>query len=367
MAEPLLSSLCLICHANPPKYRCPRCSSKTCSLACSKRHKLWSDCNGVRDPTVYKPLCELTTPAGVDHDYNFITSIERGIERTNKLIVEEKGLVCSHELLGAANNHRRCARHHTGGDTTLLSKALESSGVIVEKAPKGMRRNRDNSTKWSRPQKCINWQVEWVRDDGSRILGKALENCPIGETYTAFLEEQRRLNMTGSEKKEIKKRKAEEIRAKEKLAKRAKIISSFNLFMRRSTLQNPESSAWDQTIVTESDEAERKSSVASDTESTRKPSGPYEAYQGYFFYLHRPYTPSSHPRVLIPLSPIEPLSTLLRDRVVLEFPTIYAISYPPASLPGNFMLENDYLQNGRFDPSQQGAMEDMDIEEGEII
>ena len=115
MAEPLLSSLCRICHTNPPKYRCPRCSSQTCSLTCSKRHKLWSDCNGVRDPTVYKPRHELATPAGIDHDYNFISSIERGIERTDRLIVDEKRLVDRKELLGHGDNRRWKARQHTGG------------------------------------------------------------------------------------------------------------------------------------------------------------------------------------------------------------------------------------------------------------
>jgi hypothetical protein len=363
MAEPLLSSLCRICHTNPPKYRCPRCSSQTCSLACSKRHKLWSECNGVRDPTVYKPRHELATPAGIDHDYNFISSIERGIERTDKLIVEEKGLVDRKELLGGEHNRRWNTRQRTEGVSTLLSKALEQAGVVVDRAPKGMKRSKDNSTNLSKHVKCINWQVEWIRDDGSRILGKVLENHLLGEAYAALLEEQRRANMTEAEKKHDKKRKADEIK---RHAKKAKTSSHFDLLVQTSTLQNPESSAWDQVVMPESEEVEPDSSLGTCDESPGPPSKSYQACSGFYFYLHRPYTPSSHPRVLIPLQPSESLSKLLRNRVVLEFPTIYAISSPPTCLPDTFMLEDDYFKR-HFDTPQRNTDKHFDMEEGEVV
>jgi len=363
MAEPLLSSLCRICHTNPPKYRCPRCSSQTCSLACSKRHKLWSDCNGVRDPTVYKPRHELATPAGIDHDYNFISSIERGIERTDRLIVDEKRLVDRKELQGYGENRRWKSRQHIGGDTPL-EKALERSGVIVDKAPKGMKRNTDNNTNWSKHQKCINWQVEWIRDDGSRILGKVLEIHPVGEAYAAFLEEQRRAGMTAAEKKQDKKRKATEIK---RMSKKVKAESGFDLLMQRSILQNPDSLAWDQVVVPASEEVDGKPVIELGTEPLPVPlNESHEVSTSYYFYLHRPYTPSFRPRVLIPLNASEPLSASLRNRSVLEFPTIYALPSPPTSLPDNFMLEDDYLKV-HIDPSRRNNTdEDVDMEEGEI-
>jgi hypothetical protein len=363
MAEPLLSSLCRICHTNPPKYRCPRCSAQTCSLACSKRHKLWSDCNGVRDPTIYKPRHELATPAGIDHDYNFISSIERRIERTDRLIVDEKHLVDRKELLGHSDNRRWKGRQHTGGDS-LLERALERSGVIVNKAPKGMKRNTDNSTNWSKHQKCINWQIEWIRYDGVHLLGKVLEIHPIGQAYAALLEEQRRANMTAAEKKQDKKRKAEEL--KERIAKKAKVEPGFDIFMPRSTLQNPDSSAWDQITIHESEQADGKSRTEMDTDLINASSNHYlQASADYQFYLHRPYTLSSQPRILIPLSSSEPLSTLLRNRVVLEFPTIYALPFTPKSLPDNFMLEDDYLRR-HLESSGRNNTKDVDMEEGEI-
>lgn len=82
--DTLLSDLCTICHINPPKYRCPRCSTRTCSLPCSRRHKLWSQCSGVRDPAAYLKRSELATESAFDRDFNFITKIERSLERAER-------------------------------------------------------------------------------------------------------------------------------------------------------------------------------------------------------------------------------------------------------------------------------------------
>jgi HIT zinc finger len=377
MADPLLSSLCRVCNTNSPKYRCPRCSSQTCSLACSKRHKLWSDCNGVRDPTVYKPRRELATPAGIDHDYNFISAIERGIERTDKVIVEERGLLDRKELLGRDNNGRWNGRKRGGADTAL-SKALERSGVIVDRAPKGMKRNMENSTNWSKSQKCINWQIEWIQEDGTRVLGKVLEKQPIGQAHAHLLEEQRRANMTEAERKQDKKRKSEEMKMKE--AKRARLNSCHDLFTQRSILQNPASSAWD-LLPDQHDKESNAPTIAvhaettldlssSSTTSAPPPSRPFQ----YFFYLHKPHTPSSppHPRVLIPLHPSDTFQSQLRNRVLLEFPTVHVLSFPPAYLPDIFMLEEEFLAGRdlrRFvlDGGDEGEDEDMDMEEGEVV
>lgn len=280
------------------------------------------------------------------------------------MIVEEKGLVDRKELMGNDGHRRWKVRHHHESVSTLLSRAIERAGVIVDRAPKGMKRSKDNSTNLSKHVKCINWQVEWVKDDGSRILGKVLEKIPIGEAYAALIEEQRRANMTDAEKKQDKKRKADEIKRQ---AKKAKISPGSDLLIQRSTMQNPESSAWDQDVGPDFEDAEPKSTLATDTEPAGLSSqNTYEAYLGFYFYLHRPYTPSSHPRVVIPLQSSESLSTLLRNRVVLEFPTIYVIPCSPTSLPDNFMLEDDYLQKNSA-AFQYNMEENVDMEEGEIV
>lgn len=76
---------------------------------------------------------QLATPAGVDHDYNFLSSIERGVDRAEKRIDElEHGSIAEdrapQKLLRAFDNH------------------YSAAGVTVIRAPKGMTRSNENKT-----------------------------------------------------------------------------------------------------------------------------------------------------------------------------------------------------------------------------
>ena len=123
-------------HVNPYKYRCPRCSALTCSLHCIKRHKQWAQCNGVRDPTVYVKQKDLATPKGIDHDYNYLTSIERQIDHAEReatsrgVVLEEASHTKTNKIKGEAS----------------LEAAFENCGAVVIKAPKGMSRSKQNET-----------------------------------------------------------------------------------------------------------------------------------------------------------------------------------------------------------------------------
>src|ERR1700710_2574724 len=157
--EDVLYALCRICNVHEAKYTCPRCLIQTCSLPCSRRHKLWASCSGIRDPTAFRPKSELATPSGIDHDYNFLHSIEHGIERSEKLIVEERELVGKDELrlarAGEEDNNRRRRKQgpqHAGEEP--IQRSLKKTETTVQRAPKGMRRNLENETTWSRKQRA---------------------------------------------------------------------------------------------------------------------------------------------------------------------------------------------------------------------
>ena len=288
--------------------------------------------------------------------------------------MEEKGLVGIKELLGNNDNGRRRPQR-LSKENTPLARAMERTGVIVDIAPKGMKRNKDNTTNWSKAQKCINWQVEWVKDDGSRFLGKVLESQPIGEAYAGLLEEQRRANMTEEEKLQRKKRKAEELKTRQREAKKVKRNPSLGFLIQETLLQNPKSSAWDLDPSQDRGHVHQDSTTATNIKSRSSLS--YQSYEpsaDCYFYLHRPRTASSLPRVLIPLHPLGTLSALLPYRVVLEFPTIYALSCPPNSLPKNLMLEDTYFAAVKTaEPVQDrnGLVnydsDDSGMEDGEIV
>ncbi|KAI9155896.1 Box C/D snoRNA accumulation [Blastocladiella emersonii ATCC 22665] len=51
---------CTVCAAASPKYKCPRCLRRTCSVACVRAHKSRDSCSGERSKTDYVPLQSYT-------------------------------------------------------------------------------------------------------------------------------------------------------------------------------------------------------------------------------------------------------------------------------------------------------------------
>lgn len=363
MADTVLTSLCQICHLTAPKYTCPRCAQQTCSLACSQRHKKWSQCNGVRDPTVYKPIYQVATPAGIDHDYNFLHGIEVGRERSERELVEARGIVDLDELRDDGDDGR--ARRlrgpvNTGVMDPVQRRARELRMEIV-RAPKGMRRARENGTNWSRKKKCVHWQVEWLHG-GERVLGKVMETRPVGLAWDEQWEHERkkshRGDATGLLEKKRKRNESETDRVpagaadKKKLCADELVPDDADASTKPAVLQNLLTGAWN--AEHEHDNEDDDDHGAASGESQR-------AKASYQLYLHRPMTPSSMPKVLVPLNHSQSLSQILRYRVVLEFPTIHVVEHRGigGALPEGFMLEADYAA-----ATGQAIPQDSDAEMG---
>lgn len=336
MDEPLLSSLCSICYIDPPKYTCPRCFSQTCSLNCSKRHKIWSSCNGTRDPTVYKPISQVATPSGIDHDYNFLHSIELGIERSEKVLIEDLSLVSREELKsgGSSESGGIFRKKHNQANQrpgeANIREFIQNNNIQVVKAPKGMRRNKENTTIWNRKKKTIYWQVEWLRGlPCNRILHRISGAESIGSEYDVICEEESRMKMTDEERKEDRKRKAQELRFQ--VTKKRKLDPSNCLSLGPALLQDPETKTWRMNP----NMGDHQGGIANDT--PREP-----VSRNLHFYIHRPLTPASFPKVIAEIDPNNTLTEVLANRCVLEYPTIYVLDQNSSQLPANFMLEKDY-------------------------
>ncbi|XP_040577663.1 box C/D snoRNA protein 1 [Lepeophtheirus salmonis] len=68
------SSLCETCQKNEPKYTCPGCSIRSCSLDCVKKHKSGVDaCDGIRRKSSYVPLSQFTDD-DLEKDFTFMSS-----------------------------------------------------------------------------------------------------------------------------------------------------------------------------------------------------------------------------------------------------------------------------------------------------
>lgn len=80
---PMESKKCFVCQQNPVKYTCPRCSRRTCSLACCLTHKKTLHCNGQREKTAFKSL-ETMTDLDLLSDYRFLEEVHRHADSSER-------------------------------------------------------------------------------------------------------------------------------------------------------------------------------------------------------------------------------------------------------------------------------------------
>ncbi|KAI2622836.1 hypothetical protein GGS21DRAFT_534324 [Xylaria nigripes] len=335
MADPLLTSLCTICHIQPPRYKCPRCKARTCSLSCVKKHKTWSSCNGERDPTVFIPLTKLKTDAGIDHDYNFLTKIERSVERAERILREDRDILPEGTPDQPLHKKARLGKGQSRGRTTIDNgprrwdknalQRMRALGIHVSSVPYGMTRSRENKTSWNRRTKTINWQVEWVIFDTEpsiristqtqfkRLLHKALDETPLHVAFTEALEFERQRQLTNHERAEEKAHRKQQL-----LGKRP---------------QDPKTSMWQDSLCLMQNYTTGSWNGATDTCSL------FTAKDKYHFFFLKPKTPSREPRRLMPLEASENLASILPDKEIVEYPTIYVLPAPAVGLGEGYIIE----------------------------
>ncbi|KAK2002441.1 HIT zinc finger protein [Colletotrichum falcatum] len=389
MADPLLTSLCAICHTEPPRYKCPRCTIRTCSLACTKRHKAWSSCNGIRDATAYVPPSKLKTAAGVDHDFNFLSGIERAVQRSEKEIVEERQLLRPEDLRPI---EVRSVQWKTGRDgrkkrvlvTEVLKgdgggarqdalasmpfkKRLARFGILLRRAPVGMARQKENGTNFSKASGRINWQVEWLlvpsetgaetqgRQQGvdeakkrtRRIMAKAFDDMPLYKALAAgqrhFHEEQAR--------KEHRRQQPDDDGDDEEEAHDGAHASTGRPKKRRkhqhkpgqslATAQDTETGAWHPGRFCMQTAARGAwtphTGMAPYTGTTEEEEAQKGRYAFYVAGTTSAATSAAGRTVVHAVDAAAPLGDALRDMTVFEFPTLYVVE-AGAALPG-FLLE----------------------------
>ncbi|KAL7922915.1 hypothetical protein ACQKWADRAFT_62186 [Trichoderma austrokoningii] len=333
MADPLLTSLCAICHTSVPQYKCPRCNLRTCSLACVKKHKSWSQCSGERDQTAYVPKSRLSTAAGVDHDYNFLHSIEMASERAERVLVEDKGIIQKDELrpltveevrwqVGRDGRRRKVLvtrlvrRARERAVDKLLASRLRRLGTEVVSLPQGMTRQRDNHTTVNRKSGRINWQVEWFTFEENknkmrtRTLAKLSDDVPLYKGYGALLETQTQAKTRANVPK----------RAFRGVAQNP---WDSHWHVASDCLQDPLSGGWISIRAASIDIWPRD-----DDESRRR---------RFQFFLESSRKRPDKKVTVTPVAPEECLRHILSNTRVIEFPAIYVLDEGEA-LPAGYVL-----------------------------
>ncbi|XP_044724638.1 zinc finger domain-containing protein [Hirsutella rhossiliensis] len=309
MADPLLTSLCAICH--------------TCSAACVKKHKAWSECSGERDATVFIPQSQLRTVAGVNHDYNFLHKLDLSVERAERMLVGDKGLVRQDELRPQTVQQVRWKTGRDGRKKKVLvvaPKAPKETGerrferflahrlrqlnIQITRAPQGMARQRENNTTFNRRSGGINWQVEWLvlgdEDQGpgtdqekgpmTRCLSKVLEDVPLYQAYQAVQDDRAR----AGRKKGLRSGRREE----------AQRLSDSKWNPVASSAQDPLTGHW---------------------------------RRQFRFFLGGPPTGSNLATAIAALEPTDCLRDILANTRLLEYPTLYVFKAGKA-LPAGFVV-----------------------------
>ncbi|KAJ5546122.1 Zinc finger HIT-type [Penicillium frequentans] len=340
-SDPLLSELCSICHVNPPKYRCPRCSTRTCSLPCTRRHKLWSQCSGVRDPAAYLKRSELATESAFDRDFNFITGVERSLERADRE-VENRGIDLGRGQAASGDGDEPGLKRKipqqglVKGEAAFLRRA-EEGAVTVIRAPRGMSRNKLNNSRWHPKHKCLSWSVEWISAAGVKNLRNCLEGHTLADCYDRGFPASK--GKTGESSKEEKKPDQQEGDAAAQDS--TDIVPPATATEAENTTE-PVGEQLGQPQISEAVES------STETAAERPQDLPIGPHRGLHFYLHRPRTTVKKP-VLVPLAPSMTLAAALRERTVMEFPTIYVLPESPGTLladkdTSSFMLEEEYIR-----------------------
>ena len=357
---------------------------RTCSLACIRKHKSWSDCSGERDPTVYKPPKQLRTAAGIDHDYNFLHGLETTVQRTEKTLVEERGLLRPDELRREPLTIRE-VRWKTGRDgrkrkvvvtrelkeaqgagrkmERLLGNRLRALGVEIMFAPTGMQRQRENKTTFNRKSGRVNWQIEWLKlEDGgqktARTLGKALEDEPLYKAYHAAVAAE----------------------GQSKLAKAQQPAGGKPIRGARMYAQLPHDATWNTAPdVLQEPSTGRWVAAAAVQESGLWVCEKDELQRGAFdYFLANPRQKSDQPRVVTMLDADDCLRDVLRNTSVLEFPTVYLLrkgeTLPPGFVLGPKKRSSQAAPSSKRKdgPGKKGPRsakrrkQDSDLEEGEV-
>jgi HIT zinc finger len=202
---PKSSVPCQICTADSAKYTCPRCGFKTCSLDCSKAHKIGTTadagCSGIKENNAggFVAMNSYGYSAFVN-DYVFLEEVGRNISVWGRDIQEKKLL--GGGMAGVSNGRGKGARMIGRGNRkdarggkgrskreVLRDMLLERADVDIQLCPEGMERRKMNQSSWD-----TKYVISFMRCC-SRSLMRKQQLC---RTNTGYLTIQYRLHQANN-------------------------------------------------------------------------------------------------------------------------------------------------------------------------
>jgi hypothetical protein len=178
--------LCFICTQREAIYTCPGCEKHTCSLACSKAHKVQQGCTGVRDKVKYVAMNEYSLGT-LMNDYVFLEDTGRKVDELGREIVRNgydlragggvggsgrgRG---SHHLHGPRGRHGGTRGRGAGGPMSkrdVLKMQLELRDIDMDLLPLGMSRRAQNQSGWDAKCAVVPFPSQlWCSSNTSEII-----------------------------------------------------------------------------------------------------------------------------------------------------------------------------------------------------
>ncbi|XP_038063845.1 box C/D snoRNA protein 1-like [Patiria miniata] len=140
LEQPRCKMSCEVCEQVQPKYKCPGCNVKTCSLHCVKKHKTARGCNGVRDKTTYVSIKGFTDQHLLS-DYRFLEDVDR---KAYSAITDD-----------IAKQTQYKPKYYQ------LRKFCQTRKTFLKLLPPSFSRHKENTSWVSKREKVINWRVHW--------------------------------------------------------------------------------------------------------------------------------------------------------------------------------------------------------------
>lgn len=203
-------NLCQECQSNEFRYQCPRCNFRSCSLACCKAHKEKLSCDGKRDKTAFLRLSQMDDQT-LSSDYHFLEDVLRNVD-SGKRRIGKNGVGGGGGGGNPFHITNKRPRHASNMDSTTASdppphplvkasqaapplpsihnknwshlaprwrhvakQALEQSrNTKILFMPNGMQRRLQNQTHLKKD--IFHWTVEWTIHDRNDVVGNDKKN-----------------------------------------------------------------------------------------------------------------------------------------------------------------------------------------------
>lgn len=164
---------CAICDINEGIYKCPRCNMFTCSVVCSKQHKIKFNCSGEKEASKFVPLKEM-----------------------NANVLYKDVLLFDETRLKLINSDKlKLKFKKTTSDMKKLKKLLIEKLIMLQYMPSVSSRHKENESYFNKETKTVMWslRIKFFKEDPKKVLFNTLlhnvpENYPIGGIIKACID-----------------------------------------------------------------------------------------------------------------------------------------------------------------------------------